>query len=942
MSAATHLASEDLAASLVGRDDEIARLLAAVEPPYDDAMAVLVEGPAGIGKTSLMRIGAARAEAAGVTVLNTRPVETETTFAYSALTDLLGPRLASGDLHLAEAHRYVLRGALGDEGIASTVAGAEPPDAQRVGLAVQAAFRALADRGPLLVVVDDAPWTDRASREALTYSIRRLAGLPVRLLLARRVDIPGEAPPFGLAEAARPIRIERVWLEPLSLGALHQLLRRVTDTGYARPTLLRIQELSGGNPFYALELARALAAQGTTIRPGQDLPVPSSLRALVRARLDCLPASTRELLLIAALSSRPTLGLLVSVGGPGAGAALEPALEAGLICLDGPSIAFEHPHYASTLVAEASARDVRAVHALLGRAKAEDPEARARHLALASDGVDAGVARSLTEAAARARRRGAPAVTGELADMAVAWTPPLSNERTERALLAAEAWFAAGDFVAVRKRAAALLPQVAGSERARVLLLLGLVAWYTDPSQQAVAALTPALSDARDDPALRGLIHYYLAIFLDYDIAAARRHAESAARILRGTSDRGHFAAATLQTFHWAVATGRRPPLALLAEGLQAESEGPLTDRLTSPGIWWAGIGRLDLARERFQHLLDFDLMMGEYSNVANLRTRLAEVELWADNWPAARDQAVAAVEAGLETGAAEMALRAVALIEAHEGSLESAGAAAAAGVARGEREGSGVLVAAWLQVTALVAASRGDAAAVEEATALAWRHLRRIGFLEPLRLDPSPERTEALAILGRLEEATTELEALQARQRRVAKPWAAAAVVRGRARIALAGNDIETALSATSMVAGSLSPEWSRFDIARTLLLRGETLRHARARREASEATSRARAMFDDLGASVWADRASAENARLGLTRSTAMALTPTEARVARLAGDGLSTREVAAELGISPRTVETHLASLYGKLGVTSRAELGRAMAPHGTNGPPPGFHG
>jgi DNA-binding CsgD family transcriptional regulator len=125
-------------------------------------------------------------------------------------------------------------------------------------------------------------------------------------------------------------------------------------------------------------------------------------------------------------------------------------------------------------------------------------------------------------------------------------------------------------------------------------------------------------------------------------------------------------------------------------------------------------------------------------------------------------------------------------------------------------------------------------------------------------------------------------------------------------------------------------------------LLVRGEALRHARSRRDSDEALRQAHGILADLGAIVWAQRATTEQARLGLTRSSALALTPTEARVARLAGDGLSTRDVAAELGISPRTVETHLASLYGKLGVTSRAELGRVMALRETNEPPPGFHG
>ncbi len=933
------------ASSLVGRDEAVARVLAGVQPPYVDAVAVLIEGPAGIGKTSLLRAGVAKAEASGATVLYARPVETEASYAYATLGDLLGSRLASIGVRLSEGHRAVLRRALGNDDVpGSADAVEEPPDAQRVAIAVMAAFRALAAGQPLVIAVDDAPWADPASRDALAFTMRRLAGLPVRLLIAQRSDLPGGPPPFGLADAARPVPIERIWLEPLSMGALHQLLRSTTDTTFTRPTLLRIQELSGGNPFYALELARALVASGTAVRPGLDLPLPSSLRGLVGAHLDRVPAPTRRVLLTVALSTKPTMGLLEAMSGPGTRTLLEPAIDAGLICVEGPTVTFEHPLYASTLVVQAPADDVRAVHAALGHASAEDPEARARHLALASEGPDAGVARSLARASARARGRGAPAMAGELADKAMERTPHAGRARSDRALAAAEAWFAAGDLPATRDRARALIPSVRGPLRARALLLMSLCSWYSGPAQEAVAELLPALSFARNDRPLLGLLHFHLAIFRDFDIAQARKHSALAASLLEGTADRGHLAAALLQTFHWTVLLGRRPPMALLARGLEVEAEGPLTDRLTSPGMWWAGIGRLDFARERFRHMLDHDLIDGEYSNIANLRTRLAEVELWSDEWPAARRHCVAAGGSGLETraGAAEMALRAVALVDACEGFLERAQAAATDGTERTEREGSGALAAAWLQVTALVAASKGDANAVEEATRRAWQHLAGVGYEEPMRLDPSPERIEALAVLGRLDEARVELEGLEARHRRVAKPWAAAAIARGRARIAIAVGDIEAAIAATSMVAAGPPPGWSHFDTGRVLLVRGEALRHARSRRDADEALGRAHAIFRDLGAAVWAARATAEQARLGLTRSSALVLTPTEARVARLAGDGLSTREVASAMGISPRTVETHLASLYGKLGVTSRAELGRVVALRETNEPPPGFHG
>ncbi len=918
---------------LIGRDTALLRLRTALLPPYTEPLAILIEGPAGIGKTSLMRAGVAVAEAAGATVMYARPVEAEATFAYATLTDLLGPRLESVQARLPAAHRAALQRAIGaadpvsaDEDDATPVA-----DPQRVAMAALAACRALIGEGPLVIAVDDASWTDQASREALAFTFRRLVDLPIRVLIAERSDEPGGSLPFGLGETARPLPVERLWLEPLSMGALHELLRTATGTSFSRSTLSRIRELSGGNPFYALELARAVVAEGAHLSPGRELPVPSSLRGLVGARLVRLPGQTRRLLLTAALSAKPTLRLLEAAAGRDPNLVLRPALDAGLVHLEGQSIIFDHPLYASTLVAEASLAELHQTHTWLGDAAAEDPEARARHLALASDGPDAGVAGALAKAAARARRRGAPGVAGALADLAVERTPPLSPELAGRTLAAAEAWFVAGDLAAARSRAAALVPAVEGVMRARALLLIGLVTWYMGTAQQAVAALLPALADSSGDPALHGLLEYYLAIFCDYDIAAARRHALAAARLLEDTSDRGHFAAALLQAFHWSVALGRRPPMTLLARGLEVESEGPLTDRITSPGIWWAGVGRLDLARDRFQQLLDFDLMHGEYSNAANLLTRLAEVELWADNWPTARRLALAAVDADIETGgtASDMALRAVALVDACEGHLEAARAAATAGVEQTERAGTRGLTAAWLMVTALAGASQGDAARVAEATDRAAGHLRAVGYRESLRIDPAPERIEALAQLGLVDEAAIELAGLEARHRRVAKTWAAAAIARGHARIALARDDPKSAVDATAAVAGADPAGWSRFDIARTLLLRGEALRLVRSRRDAAETLRRAETIFRDLGAIVWAERAAAESARLGLTRSTALALTPTEARVARLAGDGLSTRDVAAELGISPRTVETHLASIYGKLGVSSRAELGRAMA-------------
>jgi DNA-binding CsgD family transcriptional regulator len=931
--------------TLVGRQESLARLAESLRPPYEAPLVVLIEGPAGIGKTSLLWAALAQAEDLGVTTLRASPLETEVSFAYATLRDLLDAALPGLAKYVPRAQLVTLLRAFGQEkdedatpaGLTATSVD-QSATAQQVAIAVLASLRGLISRGPTVVAIDDANWVDQASREALTFALRRLAALPIRIVLTQRSEAPGIPPPLGLADPAWPVAIDRVWLEPLSMGALQSVLVNATGATFSRSTLLRIHEISAGNPFFAIELARAVAARGAVLRPGEDLPVPSSLRDLVADRLNAQPVAARRLLLTAAMSSRPSIELLQERAGRDPLPVLKPAIDARLVRVDGSLVSFAHPLFASTLIADAGDNERRQTHAWLGDAEGEDIEARARHMALARPGISAPVAEQLARAAARASERGALTVAGELADLSVERTPPQDSQRIERALLAADAWYRVGDFSAVRERVAKLLPVLEGVHRARALLLDGLATWYLGTAHEAQAHLLQALSDAGADPALAGLINFYLSVFRD-DISECRRHAFAAAELLKKTKDRGHEAAALLQAFQLSVALGRRPPLGLLEEGLEAEKEGPLIDRLTSPGIWWAGIGRLDMARDRFRQLLEFDRAYGVHHNVSNLLTRLSEVELWADNWPAARALAVSAMEADLETGTppGEMARRAMALVDAHEGRLDAAQAAATAGVERSENASELQLAAAWLQVAALVGASRDDPGAVQSATEQAARHLRQYGFREPLRLDPAPEQIEALAALGRLAEAEAAFKALAGRHRRVPKSWAPAAIARGAARIALARDDTAGALVATDAVAQRDPAGWSRFDTARVLLVRGEALRRARSRRAAADVLNRARAIFADLGATVWRQRADEELARLGLTRASSLALTPTETRVAHLAGEGLSTKAVAAELGISPRTVETHLAAVYGKLGVSSRAELGRYMARLGEDSAP-----
>jgi DNA-binding CsgD family transcriptional regulator len=463
-------------------------------------------------------------------------------------------------------------------------------------------------------------------------------------------------------------------------------------------------------------------------------------------------------------------------------------------------------------------------------------------------------------------------------------------------------------------------------------MLAGTIAWYTeqDPGPVAVAHLLPALRDADGDPELLGRLHYRLAVFHDFDPASAHRHAQEAIEVLRGVDAPVTQAAAMFELFATAITLGDPPQLGLLQEALSVEGRGRHADQSTLPGIWWIAIDRPDLARARFEDMLARSRAAGETSGEADLLTRLAETELYADDWPRALELADAAAIAARQEGqpTPDPALRIRALIDVHLGRLEEARAVAADGLARAERAGDLLIAASYLLVLGLAAASQAKAADVEALAERSARHLAAIGRVQPLRLDLTPERIEALAVLGRLDEAEANLERFAAGARVAPRPWAEAAIARGTARLAAARGRPDDAIVATDPATDVRSDAWRPFDRARTLLLRGELLRQTRSRRDAGEVLETALAAFQALGAIAWSARARAELGRLGRKRPGSDDLTPTEQRVAELAATGLRNREVADTLGISAKTVEAHLAKVYVKLAIRSRAELGRAF--------------
>ena len=480
---------------IVGREEELGSLYAFIGEAGGGLAALVLEGEAGIGKSTLWLAGLEHARTRGLRVLSSRPAEAERSLAHVGLGDLFADVLDDVLPALAAPRRRALEVALLRE-----EASGDPVDDRAVAVTVHGVLQILSEREPILIAVDDVQWLDRSSSSALAFALRRLDENQVLVLLARRL-VDG-AQPSGLEQALRGECVQRLPVGPLSVGALHRFLRDRLDRPFARQTLLRIHEKSGGNPFMALELARILDVDINPLRP---LAVPESLEALVRVRISGLPASTREALALASALGTPSESLLERAGV--AAEALEPAIVARVIERENGAIRFTHPLLSSVLYRDLGP-ERRSVHGRIA-AIVQDPLVRARHLALSRDAPDADVAGVLDGAGILAADRGASAVAAELAEQALRLTPPDEHgERHRRALAAARAHQAAGEWTRARAIATDLLAEVEiGSVRAEALVLLA----ELESLDRGRALLEAALREAASSPALQSMIHCRLA-----------------------------------------------------------------------------------------------------------------------------------------------------------------------------------------------------------------------------------------------------------------------------------------------------------------------------------------------------------------------------------------------------------------------------------------------
>jgi hypothetical protein len=380
---------------VLGREAELAALGGVVDRLRGGPGALVLAGAAGVGKTTLLRVGAALAVRGGFTVVQTMPAQSELPLAFAGLADLLEQHLEPVIGELPGPQARALRVALLlDE------ARGPAPEPRVIAAGFRSAVAVLARAAPVLLVIDDVQWLDTPSQAVVGFAVRRLAGERVGLLCAQRTSRPDEELPLELA-AAR-VRAELVPVGGLSLGALHRLLTGRLGTTFSHLALRRIEAASGGNPFIAVEIGRALARRGLTGAVPGALPVPGTVRGLVGERLGELPPAVLDAVQLAVMPDAPVADYLAAGI---IGADVDAAVLAGVLEPEDGRLRFSHPLLASAVSGATPPARLRDLHRVAAEYAPLAGE-RARHAALAADGPSASAAADLDAAARAAAARG--------------------------------------------------------------------------------------------------------------------------------------------------------------------------------------------------------------------------------------------------------------------------------------------------------------------------------------------------------------------------------------------------------------------------------------------------------------------------------------------------------------------------------------------------------
>jgi len=907
---------------IVGRDAELEGIERFLER-RDVPRGLLIEGEAGIGKTTLLGEAARRGRERGWCVLSCSPTVPESGLSFAALGDLLAPVLTEVLPVLASPRKRALERALL---IADSSDGALL-DPRGIGLGVVDVLRLVAARSPVVVAIDDDQWLDPASAAALRFALPRLGDGALVLLAARRVD--GSPTGLDVARAIGAERLEVLSVGELSLGAVGHLLRARSGGALTRPDVRRVHEASGGNPLFALEIAHSLRRHHSSLA-GAPLELPATVQHVIRDRLAQLSAPAQRVALVTSALANARLEVVLRVASSG----LEEAIDRDVLALDGNRVRFAHPLLASVAYADASAEERRLVHRELAEA-VDDVEERGRQLAAAAVAPDPEVADAVDAAAARARARGAPQMAAPLAEQAVALTPAGDAQATfDRLLRAGEYAFAAGE----TDRARRLLGQAdsaAPSRSARVsaLMVTARLLYSADRDRDSTLrrTLERALAEAAGEPELEVLCRAALAALNRWSFDDAVRDAGAALARLSELDARGTEAEVrTLKAFAYACFyNGRGLNVELLQRAIELERE------LTQPHVQFRAAsllgelseraGRFAVARPLIEASYQQALDEGDEASLPDRAAFLVELELCVGNWAAAEAFADECVE--FASSSRQVVVHAIgegrrAQVAAHTGREEVARASAQRSLALIPADRLPAELA--LSALGLLELSLGNLTAAQGHLITLDRLANRIGMREPAAWKYEGDLIEVLLGLGELDRARELLERLEQRGGVLGSAWSFAVAARSRGLCLAAEGEISAAFAALDEALASHEQLGMPFERARTMLALGRLHRRAKQRTDARAAFSAALNAFDHLGARIWAETTRGELGRLGGRTPAGNTLTPTEARVATLVASGHSNKAVAALLFVSVHTVEANLTRIYAKLGIHSRREL------------------
>jgi DNA-binding CsgD family transcriptional regulator len=919
------------AAAVIAREEELGSIEAFLAELAEGPALLVLSGEAGIGKTILWEAGVEQAEGGTSRVLTCRGVEAEALLSFAGLSELLAPVLDETAASLPVPRRRALEVAL-----LLAEPGGQAPDAHAIGLAVLDVLRTLAERGPVLVGLDDVQWLDPSSAGVLQIAFRRLRREPIGVLATLRAGSDATAA-FPFERSFPRERTVRLTLGPLGAGALRQLLIGRVGLELTRPELTRVQEATAGNPFFALELGREFARTDTRPAAGQALHVPESLQELLGDRLARLPGETLDVLLQAAALARPTVELVATAHGDRERVltALGAAVREGVVEHDDERVRFVHPLLASICYEQAPVWKRRAVHrALAGAVK--DVEERARHLALAAEGPDAAVASELDAAAELAAARGATGAAAELSELAADLTPGDSGLARRRRLQAATFDRLAGDVDLAATKLHRLLEVVPhGTERADVLFALATT--FSAEPRVTVELCDEALAEASGDNVRRTRIlawRSHVRLLLN-DVSGGLEDARAALEEAERVGDPVLVAVAIARVGQAETWAAEITP-GLLERGAEIEERlGLSLEFVDSPLLWLTRLrmrqGEIAWPRTALEEMERKAAARGDEGTRVIAIGALSMLEWLAGRWGRALDHATNAheiAELGLNPHTRAYVARVKALVETDLGLVDRGRATADAGLAIAQARSGDFFTIAQLAALGRVELALGHVEAANGYLHDLPGRLLAAGTNDPTNVAWA-DAIETLVAVGELEQARCYLEPYESHARALVSPWGLAAAARCRGVLAAAEGDLPAAFAAFDRALAELEAHPYPFERGRTLLALGSAHRQAKQKRLARETIEDALTLFDELGARLWAERARAEVKRIsGRRRASADELTETEDRIARLAVQGYSNKAIAAELCMSVHTVGAHLSHVYRKLAIRSRGGLAGAL--------------